>query len=103
MKDFIRVNIKKPGMQPVRQLIPNTLKALQIIVGGHIECVPFCSDAVILCNEEGKLKDLRYNVTMFGMDFVGTLIFVGVSGEEFDDFPGGLNDWLYLFRKAARS
>ena len=49
----ISVLIKEPGKKPRRESIPNTLEALQRVVGGYIETVTFASDVVIICNEEG--------------------------------------------------
>ena len=37
----------------------------------------------IICNEEGKLLGLPYNMSIFREDFVGTLVAVGVKGDEF--------------------
>ena len=38
------------------------LKAMQELVGGHIEAVhPFTEPAAIVCNEEGKFLGLPYN------------------------------------------
>lgn len=86
-KDSIKVIVKRPGEKPEWQTIPNTLEALQEIVGGYIEAVSPFTDAVIICNEEGRIRGLEYNCDVFGYGFVGTIIFAGVDGEEFDDFP----------------
>lgn len=40
---------------------------------------------VHICNEEGRLQGLPYNLTFFGVSFVGTILFVGVLGDEFAD------------------
>lgn len=85
--DNIKVIIKEPGKYPVEKTINNSLDSLQEIVGGPIETVTPTSDLCIICNEDGKLKNLPYNITMFGIDFVGTLILVGVDGDEFADVP----------------
>ena len=61
---------------------------------------PF-TDAAIICNEEGKLRGMPFNGRLLGEDFVGPLIFVGIDGEDFDDFPGGMEVWDELFGKAA--
>ena len=47
----------------------------------------FASGAVVICNEEGRLKNLPHNCDLFGISFVGTIIFAGVDGEEFADLP----------------
>ena len=83
----IKVIIKEPGKSSVEKTISNSLESLQEIVGGPIETVTLASDLCIICNEEGKLKNLPYNITIFGVDFVGTLILVGVNKDKFADIP----------------
>lgn len=46
-----------------------TLENLQKIVGGYIEIVPNrYTDAIMYCNEEGKLEDLESNFFIFEND-----------------------------------
>ena len=53
----MRVIYKAPGCAPEPRDIPNTLEELQAAVGGgHIETVTIALDAVIICNEEGRLR-----------------------------------------------
>lgn len=75
--------IKDPGERPIVASIPHTLEALQKAVGGHIETVTIASDLVLICNEEGRLLDLPDNCTVCGVSFVGPILAVGVSGDEF--------------------
>ena len=93
--------IIKRAFEPVGRLIDidNTLKALQDNVGGYIETVTLASDLVIICNEEGRIKRLPYNCTIAGVDFVGTILAVGVDGEEFCDIPEELTlkKWEKIF------
>lgn len=96
---FISVLIKEPGKKPRRESIPNTLEALQKVVGGYIETVTFASDVVIICNEEGRLKNLPYNCNLFGIPFVGTIIFAGVDGEDFADLPDKVERFLFKERQ----
>ena len=78
---------KKPGCAPEIIDIDNTLEALQNEVGGDIEAVTIASDAVIICNEEGRLRGLPYNCRFVGMTFVGTFLVVGRDKDEFCDVP----------------
>ena len=78
---------KKPGAQPEIIEVDNTLAALQTEVGGYIETVTITSDAVIICNEEGRILGLPYNCRFVGVDFVGTVLIVGTKGDEFCDVP----------------
>lgn len=85
----IMVMLKRPGCEPeLEPLFENTLEAFQAAVGGYIETCTLTEDLVIICNEEGKLYDsLPYNVTICGEDFVGTILAVGVKGDEFASIP----------------
>ena len=87
MKKVIRVIVKNPGESATDEIIPNTLKALQDLVGGHIEVVKIFDDAVIICNEEGRLMGLPHNCEICGCDFVGTIVIAGTRGEDFTDVP----------------
>ena len=80
----ILVVIKEPGQAPrVEPLFDNTLEAFQKAVGGYIESVTVAEDMVIICNEEGRLRGLPFNVELFGVGFVGTIVVAGVKGDEF--------------------
>lgn len=81
----MRVIYKAPGCAPEIRDIPNTLEELQETVGGYIETVTFGADCVIICNEEGRLLGLPHNMRFLGVDFVGPILFVGTSGEDFAD------------------
>ena len=77
--------------------ISTRLENLQKTVEGYIEAVTYASDFVILCNEEGRLKGLPYNMTICGKDFVGTLIFIGTDGEDFCDIPITFKQYKRMF------
>ena len=78
---------KKPGCEPELVEVENTLKVLQTEVGGYIETVTIASDAVVICNEEGRILGLPDNCRFCGVDFVGTILVVGRSKDEFCDVP----------------
>lgn len=78
---------KKPGCAPEIIEVENTLKALQREVSGYIETVTIASNAVIICNEEGRILGLPDNCRVCGVDFVGTVLIVGTKGDEFCDVP----------------
>ena len=78
---------KKPGCAPEIIEVENTLKALQQEVGGYIETVTIASDAVVICNEEGRILGLPDNCRVCGVDFVGTILVVGRNKDEFCDVP----------------
>lgn len=85
----ILVIVKRPGEpSELEPLFENTLEAFQRAVGGYIETVTFASDAAVICNEEGRLQRLPYNCTLLGVDFFGTVLIVGVKGDEFASVRG---------------
>lgn len=81
----MRAMRKRPGeaWEPIE--VANELKPLQQEVGGYLESFTFAEDACILCDEEGRLKGKPYNTTVCGVPFVGTILIVGVAGEDFSD------------------
>lgn len=87
MSDKIKVLAKRPGYPAYMTWISNNLPNLQKFVGGYIETVKLFSDVIVVCNEEGKLKGLDHNCTIWGEDFVGDIFFCGVDGEDFADIP----------------
>lgn len=72
--------------------IENTLESMQKEVEGFIEIVNLTDDYVLICNEEGRIKNLPYTLTIwidrfnqkYQTDLYGNLIICAVNGEEFD-------------------
>ena len=61
-ENFITALLIKPGCEPEKVQIGRDLRSLQAAVEGDIEQFPcFADDAVIICNEEGKLEGLPLN------------------------------------------
>lgn len=89
--------IKRVGENPEPIEIDNTLEALQAAVGGYIEPVTFAPDAVVICDEEGRIKGKPKNCTIWDADFVGDLLFVGVKGDEFTDLPISFGAFRFMF------
>lgn len=87
MADKITVMIKEPGENWERREIDNTLKTLQGLVGGRIETVNVQDDLLLIVNEEGVLQDLEPNLYIRGYWLRGTIVAVGVKGEDFADCP----------------
>lgn len=70
--------------------IPDTLEAMQALVGGHIQAVyPFRDDVALVCNEEGRNLGLPYNRPLTNdrgvpYDMIcGTFFLAGVGPEDF--------------------
>lgn len=96
----MKVFRKEPGGIPEPFEVANELRSLQKAVGGRIEVFGVAEDLVILCDEEGKLKGKPFNCELCGEAFVGTILFVGVDGEEFADVsPRVKNLFRILWQK----
>lgn len=80
---FLRVLVKRPGLPLRAEVVENTLRSMQELVDGPIECVTVTDDLAIVCNEEGRLRGLSPSASILRMQFVGPVAFVGVRGEEF--------------------
>lgn len=94
---MIKCFIKRPDSKPYSTWVSNRLENFQTHVGGYIETVAIASDMVIICNEEGRLLNLPYNCEVCGMDFVGSIIFCGVDGDEFADVPISFEEFKNAF------
>ena len=93
MAEKIRVMVKEPGEKWQRREVDNTLRTFQGLVGGHIETVTVTPDRLVLIvNEEGKLQELPENVLFRNDWLVGTVVAVGVAGEDFASCPLA-TDW----------
>lgn len=92
----IKVIVKHPYLKPTLCEIDNTLEEMQMIVGGYIEVVTM-DDFVVICNEEGRLYDLPFNIQFGRVDFVGSIIIAGNGGEDFTDVPDDITKKLGLY------
>ena len=88
--------IKQPGEPAKRIEIDNTLEAFQRAVGGYIETVTLFEDVTLICNEEGRLMGLPYNMDFVGIRFVGPVLAVGRTE---DDFRGLTDEETQLVMK----
>lgn len=94
-EENIRVLVMEPGKEIEERLIPNTLEALQELVGGRIEVAYRTYAWALLCDEEGKLKGKDVCRTLFthsGIkvdELAGTLAAVGIAGEDFRGLTDG--------------
>ena len=90
----IKVIIKRPDEQYGHVThISARLENLQNTVGGYIETVPVIKRVILICNEEGKLRDLEPNMWLNGDLIRGTIIICGQSGEDISDIPITLQQW----------
>lgn len=93
MPDKISVYIKRPDVSIEAIEVPNTLEALQELVGGgspagsNIETVTMSKKMTAIFNKEGVLLNLPFNMYLGGHWLRGPVLFVGVDGDEFTDAP----------------
>lgn len=73
---FLRVLVKRPGLPLRAEVVENTLRSMQELVDGPIECVTVTEDLAIVCNEEGRLRGLSPSASILRMQFVGPVAFV---------------------------
>jgi len=76
IKKFLKILFKEVGELPKVMKIENTLEAKQELVGGLIEVIPY-KDALIICNEEAKILNMKANL-IFDYDYIaGNCLAVG--------------------------
>jgi len=95
---------KNVGEAPVFQEIKNGLDEFQEVVEGYIETVDMPirngeMKVVLVCNEEGLIRKLPYNFTLFGHKFYGNVFFCGAVEEEFCSYPYDLDLTKVIFRE----
>ena len=80
--DGKRVLFVTPHHTPLEIRIANDLKSMQRAVGGLIEIVyPFDDDAILVCNEEGKLNGMDGNRRLEGDVIAGPFFIIRDDGE----------------------
>ena len=86
----IRVLYVQPGKYPEERTIPNTLRALQELVGGDIECCrPWRDSVCVICNDSGKIDGLPPNRLYGHTDFLPTphgLLPMKCTPEQYEQF-----------------
>ena len=101
--DTLNVIVKQPGEHGRWATIPNTLEALQGIVGGYIEPVTFgmapFTELILLCDEEGKFKGLPENIRLTYDTICGPVVILGGHGDEFVDCPVTMDEWEEIVRR----
>lgn len=88
-EENIRVLVVEPGKDPEVRTIENSLEGIQQIVQGNIQCVMLHDkageDLALICNEEGKIQNLRMNAIIPEIDdiILGTFLIAGIDRDEF--------------------
>lgn len=94
LENQLHVLLVEPGKVPVEVSIGSELEDLQEVIGGHIEVAYYFEDpAVIVCDEEGKIKGLPLNRAICGEDgeikdiMAGSFLICGDGEEDFESLP----------------
>ncbi len=75
----ITIVYKAPGQSHEIRKIPNTLKAMQELVGGYVEHLLLNNGLDLWFNEEGKLTNLEPNIMIPGGEVIVGSLFVSSS------------------------
>ncbi|MBR3183291.1 MAG: DUF3846 domain-containing protein [Firmicutes bacterium] len=90
----IKVIVKRPDEEYGHMTnISDSLKNLQKTVEGYIEMISIGGNTCIICNEEGKLRNLRPNFRTENDIICGTVIIAGTNEDELDDVPISFGFW----------
>lgn len=88
--NLLTVLVVEPGKPPCPRQIPDTLQAMQAIVGGDIDATyPYEDPVALVCNSNGKFAGLQPNRLLRlengePYDVVcGTFFLAGLGGETF--------------------
>ena len=82
MNNTIVIIYKEVGKDPVVMEIDDTLEAKQKLVGGLIEVVPYKDNLLLICNEEGKISNLKPNL-QFDYDYIAGNCFI--VGDDYEN------------------
>lgn len=93
----IKILYKEVGEAPKIMEIDNTLEAKQELVGGLIEVVAY-DDVLLICNEEGKLENLKPNV-IFDFDYIAGNCFIVGDDYEHGDFRSLTEDEIFRYSR----
>lgn len=85
----MKILVIEPHQKCYVRDIDGSLRSMQDVVGGFIEQVYISSDEVLICNEEGKLLQLPYNMTLGFHVLHGTCFICGYDSQtgEYKDVP----------------
>ena len=78
----LKIIYKEIGKDPVVMEIDDTLDAKQKLVGGLIEVVPYKDNLLLICNEEGKITNLKPNL-QFDYDYIAGNCFI--VGDDYEN------------------
>ena len=101
----IQVLIIKPGQRPKITEIGLELEDMQAVVGGDIQMYqPFCDEAAVICNGEGKMNGLPLNRAMYSKtgeltDIIAGTFFICNAPISSDTFQGLSGEQIKKYEK----
>ena len=96
----LKVIICPAEREPYAANVSDSLEALQKIVGGYIKTVTAFTDAVVICNEEGRILGLPENRSLPLSGFCGDCLICGADGENFCGLSD--SDCKFLLRECKK-
>ena len=78
----LKIIFKEVGKKPIVTEVEDTLEAKQKLVGGLIEVVPYKDNLLLVCNEEGKIMNLKPNL-QFDYDYIAGNCFI--VGDDYEN------------------
>ena len=94
----LKIIFKEVGKKPIVMEIDDTLEAKQELVGGLIEIVPYKDDLILVCNEEGKIINLKPNL-QFDYDYIAGNCFVVGDDYQNSGFKSIKNSQIEYIKK----
>lgn len=94
---YLKILYKEVGELPKVMIIENTLEAKQELVNGLIEVIPY-KDALIICNEEGKMLNMNANL-IFDYDYIGGNCFAVGDDYKNGDFKSLTDEQIEEFNR----
>ena len=104
---MLKVLVVEPNTMPRVEIIEDTLEAKQKVVGGYIEMIMPPShkdDAVIICNEEGKINGLPFNRLLsfengIPYDIVAGTFIIIRAPEDSEDFESLTDEQIEIYSR----
>lgn len=94
----ITVLVANPGEDIMKREIPNTLAALQELVGGHIETITLPAGQILIVNEEGAIKGMPLNRLVRTFDRIlalhGPIVLVRAADDHITSVSR--HDWAWM-------
>lgn len=96
----MRIYYKPVGGKVFPMDVQCTLKEFQDLVGGYFEMYLITPELAIVCNEDGRIKELPYNTTVLNSKFYGPLFLIGRKAQRDESY--GWTDAKITFDQAVK-